>query len=54
MNKLILSIRQFFCHHNIIRYWDNEEIKDHIGTYTVHHASCMKCGLDYEIKERIE
>lgn len=54
MNNIILSIRQFFCNHNIIRYWDKEEVRDHIGTYRVYKASCMKCGLDYEIKERIK
>lgn len=53
MIKLGLLIRQFFCPHNDIRYWESEKSVDILGTYRIHKASCMKCGLDYEIKERI-
>lgn len=54
MTRLGLLIRQFFCPHNDIRYWESEELFEILGTYRIHKATCMRCGLKYTVKERIK
>lgn len=53
MNKFILKIKRFFCSHKDIRYWESEKEIVQGRKYRVYKMSCMKCGLDYEIRKRL-
>ena len=50
---IIRFFKRLFCNHNDIRYWGHEEVVIHGRQYKKHTGRCMKCGLDFIVRERI-